>query len=90
VTFFDGPDLLTTVPLNASGNASHTTTFSTTGSHTITAVYNGDANCAASNATTTVQVSATPPVPPTPPCGCGGLINIIIGDINFGQNSVTN
>jgi hypothetical protein len=79
VTFFDGPDLLDTVPLNASGQATLTTSFATVGTHTITAAYNGDGNCGASNDTTTVEVSAapTPPTPPTP-CGCGGgLVNIV-------------
>ncbi|MGP4018421.1 Ig-like domain-containing protein [Saccharopolyspora sp. 5N708] len=89
VTFFDGPDILDTVPLNASGNASLTTAFSTVGSHEITSAYNGDENCGASNDTTTVQVSSAP-TPPTPPsCDCG-LLNLIIGDINFGPYTVTN
>lgn len=81
VTFFDGPNLLDTVPLDASGQATYTTTFTTTGSHTITAAYNGDSNCAASNNTTTVQISTAPPPPPPPtPCGCGS-INIDIRDL---------
>lgn len=85
VTFFDGEDLLATVPLDASGNASETTTFSTAGSHTITAAYNGDANCAASNSVTTVQVTTASPVPPAPPTPSlgGGLINFINGDVTI-------
>ncbi|MDT7654532.1 MAG: hypothetical protein QOI36_5938 [Pseudonocardiales bacterium] len=78
VTFFDGPNLLDTVPVDASGQATLTTSFTTEGTHTITAAYNGYNNCGASNSTTTVQVTAapTPPTPPTP-CGCGsGLVNI--------------
>ncbi|GAA1216827.1 hypothetical protein GCM10009608_62430 [Pseudonocardia alaniniphila] len=80
VTFFDGANLLDTVPVNGSGQASLTTTFTTVGPHEITAAYNGNGNCGASNATTTVQVTSAPdpPNPPTPcPCGGGsGLVNI--------------
>jgi len=83
VTFFDGPDLLATAPVNASGQATLPTTFSTTGSHTITAAYNGNADCFASNSTTTVQVSEAPPVPPTTPCLlCGSLIGFTVGNIH--------
>ncbi|MFH9745951.1 Ig-like domain repeat protein [Streptomyces anulatus] len=53
VTFFDGNTLLDTVPVNANGQASHTTTFTTVGSHTITAAYNSTR-------------SATPPAAPRP------------------------
>ncbi|MDX3683418.1 Ig-like domain-containing protein [Streptomyces sp. AK04-4c] len=85
VTFFDGNILLDTVPVNANGQASHTTTFTTVGSHTITAAYNGTAECDASSSTTTVQVTSAP-TPPGPTPGfcllaCGGLINFSTGDI---------
>ncbi|WP_234354585.1 Ig-like domain-containing protein [Streptomyces sp. NRRL WC-3618] len=89
VTFFDGGDLLDTVPVSTNGQAEHTTSFTTTGTHTITAAYNGNDNCFASSNTTTVVVSAVPvPVPPTPPANgfcllaCGGLIGFTVGDIN--------
>jgi hypothetical protein len=90
VTFFDGPNLLDTVPVNAGGQASLTTTFTTEGAHQITAAYNGNGPCGASNATTTVQVTTepTPPTPPTPPtsCGCGsGLVNIHNSGNNGGR-----
>jgi hypothetical protein len=87
VTFFDGGDILNTVPVGADGQAEHTTTFTTTGTHTITAAYNGNDNCFASNNTTTVVVSAVP-VPPAPPANgfcllaCGSLIGYTVGDIN--------
>lgn len=86
VTFFDGGDLLDTVPVNANGQAGYTATFTTAGSHTITAAYNGNAECDASNNTTTVQITSTP-TPPTPTPGfcllaCGGLINFSTGNIN--------
>ncbi|MFF2848227.1 Ig-like domain-containing protein [Streptomyces sp. NPDC058001] len=86
MTFFDGPDILDTVPVGANGNAAYTASFSSTGTHTITAAYNGNDNCGASNGTTSVVVSTTP-VPPTPPNGycllaCGGLINFQVGDIH--------
>jgi hypothetical protein len=89
VTFFDGGDLLDTVPLNAGGQASLTHSFATEGTHTITAAYNGNNNCGASSSTTTVQISAAPPTPPTPPtpsCGCGsGLVNIHNSGNNGGR-----
>src|SRR3989475_233900 len=45
VSFFDGATLLATGPLNAAGQASLITRrLQTVGSHTIRAVYNGDAN----------------------------------------------
>ncbi|MFD7623990.1 Ig-like domain-containing protein [Streptomyces sp. NPDC059802] len=90
VTFFDGSDELDTVPVNANGQASYTTTFTTVGAHTITAAYNGNADCGASNNTTTAQ--ATPASnPPGPPAGfcllaCGGLINFSVGDITNNVN----
>ncbi|EST23044.1 hypothetical protein M877_28405 [Streptomyces niveus NCIMB 11891] len=86
MTFFDGGDELDTVPVNANGQANYTTTFNTTGSHTITAAYNGTGECDASNNTTTVQVTSAPN-PPGPPGGfcllaCGGLINFSVGNIH--------
>ncbi|MFF0000802.1 Ig-like domain-containing protein [Streptomyces avermitilis] len=77
----NGGNILSEVSVDSSGHAQYTTTFATTGTHTITAAYNGNANCFASNSMTTVQVSAAP-VPPAPPghglCrdDCCGLINI--------------
>ncbi|MET7320231.1 Ig-like domain-containing protein [Streptomyces sp. NPDC005549] len=93
VTFFDGSDLLDTVPVNANGQATYTATFASTGTHTITAAYNGNADCDASNSTTTVQVTATP-TPPDPDPGlcllaCGGLINFNVGDITNTINNYT-
>lgn len=86
VTFFDGGDLLDTVPVNANGQASYTATFATVGSHSITAAYNGNAECDASSNTTTVQVTAVPTPPGQTPgfclLACGGLINFSVGDIN--------
>ncbi|MFJ3084540.1 Ig-like domain-containing protein [Streptomyces halstedii] len=91
VTFFDGGDLLDTVPVNANGQAGYTATFTTTGAHTITAAYNGNADCDASNNTTTVQVTAAP-TPPAPTPGmcflaCGGLIGFTMGDVTNNVNS---
>ncbi|MEU9091603.1 Ig-like domain-containing protein [Streptomyces sp. NPDC048428] len=86
VTFFDGDVLLATVPVNANGLAGQTASFTTAGSHTITATYNGNAECDASHNTVTVQVTSTP-TPPDPAPGfcllaCGGLITFSVGDIN--------
>lgn len=95
VTFFDGSDLLDTVLVNANGQASYTATFTTVGTHTIVAAYNGNANCDASNNRTTVQVTSAP-TPPTPAPGlcllaCGGLINyhFTVGDITNNINTST-
>lgn len=83
VTLFDGSTLLATVPVDSTGDGSLSTNFSTTGSHVITAAYNGDSDCAASNSTTTVDVTSapTPPAPPAPPSLIGNL-----GSINLGSN----
>ncbi|MER7690943.1 Ig-like domain-containing protein [Streptomyces sp. NPDC097610] len=83
MTFFDGSNLLNTVPVAADGQAIYSTTFSTVGTHTITAAYNGNGTCDASNGTTTVQVTTTPTQPPGL-CllACGGLIGFNVGDIN--------
>ncbi len=43
VTFNDGPNTVGTVNLDASGHATFTTSSLTVGSHSITAVYSGDA-----------------------------------------------
>lgn len=87
VTFFDGSDLLATVPVSVSGQATFATGFSTTGTHTITAAYNGNGACDASNSTTTVNVSQSTSTPGTTPCLllCGGL-----GLINFGTGDINN
>ncbi|MER5934846.1 Ig-like domain-containing protein [Streptomyces sp. NPDC002054] len=84
VTFFDGGNLLATVPVTPSGQADFSTTF-TAGTHTITAAYNGNETCDASNGTTTVEVTAAPTPPSTIPgyclLACGGLINFSTGNI---------
>jgi hypothetical protein len=68
MTIFDGGKLLATVPVAAAdGTAILATGFTTTGGHTITAAYNGDANCYASSGTTTVEVTAAPTPPPPGP-----------------------
>jgi hypothetical protein len=94
VSFFDGSDLLATVPVSADGHSSLTTGFTTTGTHTITAAYNGDDSCSASNGTTTVTVSQ-PPSPPAgnPGCLLCGLIDVHFGDVhnevNVNSHNVT-
>lgn len=89
VTFFDGATLLATVPVEANGTAELATNFSTTGAHEITAAYNGNDNCGASNDETTVTVSEVTPPPPPPttsaPCFliCGGnFLGFNVGNIN--------
>ncbi len=83
VTFFDGGDILDTKQVGADNTARlPDTTFDTVGTHTITAAYNGNAECFASSASTTVTVSATPtppspPASPQTPCRCGGPVQSI-------------
>ncbi|MER6522358.1 Ig-like domain-containing protein [Streptomyces sp. NPDC001553] len=87
VSFFDGPDLLATAPVSANGHSSLTTGFTTTGTHTITAAYNGDDGCSASNDTTTVTVSQAPAPPAnTPGCLLCGLIDFNVGDVHNNVN----
>jgi hypothetical protein len=64
------------------GQAVYTADLSSIGTHTVTAAYNGNANCGVSHDETTVVISADP-VPPTP-CllACGGLINFDVGDVH--------
>lgn len=95
VSFFDGPDLLATAPVSTSGRSTLTTGFTATGTHTITAAFNGDDGCGASNATTTVTVSAAPAPPAgTPGCLLCGLIDFHVGNIhnevNVNGHNVTN
>ena len=85
VTFFDGSNLLATVPVDSTGNGSLTTNFSATGSHVITAAYNGDSDCSASNSTTTVDVTSSPAPPASP-----GLIGTVLGPVNIGNNYTSN
>jgi Big-like domain-containing protein len=89
MTFFDGPAILATTPVSSDGKSSYTATFTSIGTHTITAAYNGNNNCNASTNTTTIEVSATltPPTPPNLPCyPCNGIVNFTTGDIH---NEVT-
>ncbi|MFF8537576.1 Ig-like domain-containing protein [Streptomyces sp. NPDC015532] len=83
VSFFDGADLLATAPVSADGHSSLVTGFTTTGTHTIVAAYNGDDSCGASSATTTVTVSQAPAPPAADPgCLLCGLIDFHVGDIH--------
>ncbi|MFJ2271956.1 Ig-like domain-containing protein [Streptomyces sp. NPDC087849] len=85
MTFFDGGDILDTVPVTAAGAAVYTAHLSTVGTHAITAAYNGNDNCSASNAETAVVMSAAPVPPPLNGLcllACGGLINFNVGDIH--------
>jgi LPXTG-site transpeptidase (sortase) family protein len=61
VEFFDGAIRLGTATLNASGQATLTTASLTTGSHTITAAYSGDANFGGSTSPGWIQVIEGPP-----------------------------
>lgn len=79
MSFFDDGDLLATVPIAPNGDASLIRSFSTTGTHTITAVFNASPECAVSFATTNVVVTDSP-APPGP-----GLLGLNIGDIHIGD-----
>jgi Bacterial Ig-like domain (group 3) len=91
MTFFDGGDILATVPVAPDGAATYSASLTIVGTHTITAAYNGNDNCGASNDVTTVTVSAAPVTPTNPTGGfclltCGGLINFNVGDIHNEMN----
>jgi hypothetical protein len=60
VTFRDGSVILGTVPVGSGGKATLTTSFATTGSHAITAVYSGDLASVGSSQSLTEQVNAAP------------------------------
>jgi hypothetical protein len=60
VTFFDGTTTLGTGTLNGQGLASLSTSALTLGSHTITAVYNGDTNDVSSTSSPLTQVVNKP------------------------------
>ncbi len=69
VTFFDGTTALATVDV-AGGVATFSTAALSVGTHSITAVYSGDANYSASTSsavTETVNPVSPPPPPPPPP-----------------------
>jgi hypothetical protein len=56
VTFRDGATVLGTVALNGSGIATLSTSVLAVGSHSVTAVYSGDANNSASTSPSLIQV----------------------------------
>ena len=60
VTFRDGATVLATVALNASGQASFTTSALASGSHTISATYNGTSHFATSSASLVQVVDVQP------------------------------
>jgi hypothetical protein len=67
VTFLDGPTILGTGAVNSAGSATLSTSSLSSGSHSLTASYGGDANFNASTSTSvtlTVQSSAPPPTGP--------------------------
>ncbi|SEG52547.1 Ig-like domain (group 3) [Actinacidiphila yanglinensis] len=95
VSFFDGDNLLATAPVSTDGQSFLTTGFTTTGTHIITATFNGDAGCGASHATTDVTVSrAAAPPSNNPGCLLCGLIDYHVGDIhneiNINSHNTTN
>jgi len=72
VTFKDGAATIGTGTLGATGSAQVTGTFTTAGPHSLTAVYNGDADFLASTSpaiTQTVNPAAAQPPPPPPAAG---------------------
>jgi hypothetical protein len=65
VTFLDGSVVLGTVSIGNIGTATLRTSFTTTGTHTITAIYSGSENHLGSSQTVPEQVNATPVLTPT-------------------------
>jgi uncharacterized repeat protein (TIGR01451 family) len=75
VTFYDGTMVLGTGTLNALGQATFTTSSLSIGTHSITAIYNGDANYNGSTSPPVVQLVFAFPR------GAGGG-DFVIGDLN--------
>ncbi len=82
MNFYDGTTLLGTASLNAGGTASFNTNTLTSGTHTITAVYGGDANYAGSTSTALIETVTSPDYSIT--SNPGSL------SIKRGQSAVTN
>jgi hypothetical protein len=57
ISFYDGTTLLSTVPVNASGQASYTTSSLAAGNHTITATYAGGNNYASGSDSVTITLT---------------------------------
>jgi hypothetical protein len=57
VSFYDGSTLLSTVPVNSSGQGSYTTSSLPAGSQTITAAYSGGANYASGSTGVTITLA---------------------------------
>jgi sugar lactone lactonase YvrE len=57
ISFYDGTTLLSTVPINASGQASFTTSSLAAGGHTITATYAGGTNYASGSDGVTITLT---------------------------------
>ncbi|MGB8006910.1 MAG: Ig-like domain-containing protein, partial [Terriglobales bacterium] len=58
VSFYDGTSLLATVPVNASGQATYSTSGLSVGTHNITASYAGSSNYASGSDTITITIHA--------------------------------
>jgi hypothetical protein len=56
VSFYDGATLLSTVPVNASGQATYSTSSLAAGSHTITATYAGGTNYASGSTSVSITL----------------------------------
>jgi arabinogalactan endo-1,4-beta-galactosidase len=57
VTFYDGGNLLATVPVNSSGQASYSTSALSTGSHNITAAYANGTNYASGSSSVSITLA---------------------------------
>ncbi len=57
VSFYDGSNLLATVPVNTNGQASYATASLSIGYHTITATYSGGANYASGSNSVTLTIT---------------------------------
>jgi len=57
VSFYDGSTLLSTIPVNSSGQASYTTAGLSAGTHTVTATYAGGTNYASGSTSVTITLT---------------------------------
>jgi hypothetical protein len=84
VVFYDGSTPLSTTAVSATGSAAYTSSAFAGGTHSITAVYGGDANFTASVSTPTVETVAG--VPDFTLTATGGVTQ----SVNPGQNATYN
>lgn len=88
ITLHDNGALLGSVALNASGQATYSTSALSAGSHTIEVDYSGDANTAPASSTLTQQVAAAAPVGPAPALSPMAMLLLGLGFIGVAGRGI--